>query len=118
VLFNTDIIYHFYNILGVAILSGIANRPLTGLPRSRSLIPGRDKGCFFIPKLLNRSAQLPIHSVKGALSPLVNLLGRGTDHSFVVDKNERMHTSPPIRLHGLHRDDSVLCNILEHKYVM
>jgi len=101
-------------------VSGIANRPLAGLPRSRSLIPGRDKGCFFIPNLLVRPAQLPICSVTGALSPLLNLLGHGTDHSNVQDKNERICTSPPphIRIHGLQRNDPVLCNILEHEYIM
>jgi len=75
-------------------VSGIANRPLAGLPRSRYLISGRDKGCFFIPKRLVRPAQLPIHSVTGALSPLLNLLWRETDHSSVQDKNERICTSP------------------------
>lgn len=98
-------------------MSGIANRPLAGLPRSRSLIPGRYKRCFFILKLLDRPAQLPIHSVTEALSALLKQLGRGTDHSSVQDKNKRICTSPPIRLNDLHRDDSVLRNILEHKYV-
>jgi hypothetical protein len=76
-------------------VSGIANMPLAGLPRSRSLIPGRDKGCFFIPKFLDKPVHLPILSVTGALSPLLKLSGRGTDHSSVEDKNERICISPP-----------------------
>lgn len=76
-------------------MSGIVSMPLAGLPRSRSLIPGRDKGCFFIPKFLDRPVHLPIHSVTGAISPLLNLSGRGTDHSSVEDKNERICTFPP-----------------------
>lgn len=76
-------------------MSGIANRPLAGLPRSRSLIPGRDKECFFIPIILDWPAQLPINRVTGALSPLIKMLGRVTNHTSVEDKNERICTSPP-----------------------
>lgn len=76
-------------------MSGIANRPLAGLPRSGSLIPGRDKECFFIPVLLDRPAQLRVDRVTRVLFPLIKLLGRGTDHSIVEDKNERIRTSPP-----------------------
>ena len=75
-----------------------------------------------MPKLLDRPAQLPIHSVTGAFPPMIKLMRRETDHSSVEDKKEWICTSlppsPPIRLHGLHRDDFVLCNKLEHKYVM